>query len=339
MNHRELASHPAAWKGQELMVKNAWTLDFSAAEIAEIDAAVEATSALSRHDEVTPATFTLPTLQARLREVQQSLEQGPGVALLRGLPVDSRTENEWRRLFLGLSSHIGTPVSQSASGEMLFSVRDAGFADNDPRSRGPNTRKKLTYHTDRCDVIGFCCVQQAKSGGESYVVSSMALYLEIQKRRPDLLAVLEEPFYYARHNVDLGNAKPWCRQPIFSFYEGHFASNMLRMLIDRAYAMPELPEMTDLQREALDFVQELAHDQRFHFSFMQRPGDLLFLNNWVTLHRRSEFDDHAEPERKRHLLRVWLSVPNSRPLNPLFKDNYGATEAGAIRGGMHKELP
>ena len=109
--------------------------------------------------------------------------------------------------------------------------------------------------------IGFMCLQQAKSGGENYVVSPMALYNEIGRRRPDLLGVLEQ------------------------------------------------------------------------------PGDILFLNNWVTFHRRSEFEDHEEPARKRHLLRIWLSVPNSRPLNPMYRDNYGATEAGAIRGGMREANP
>ena len=38
---------------------------------------------------------------------------------------------------------VGTQVlHQSATGERMFSVRDAGFADTDPRSRGPNTKKK-----------------------------------------------------------------------------------------------------------------------------------------------------------------------------------------------------
>ena len=335
MNSKLNAAHSSAWRGQELLVKHGWTTHLSDGDLVELDAAVAGVRGIADCNEISAARFPLPTLGATLKGIQDSLENGPGVALIRGLSPDaSRTEDDWRSLFMGLSCHIGTPVSQSASGEILFSVRDAGFADDDPRARGPNTRKKLTYHTDRCDVIGFCCVQQAKSGGESFIVSSMALYFEIQRSRPDLLAVLEQPFYYARHTVDLGNGKPWCRQPIFSIHEGQFASNMLRTLIDRAYAMPELPEMTSIKREALDYVQELAHNPRFHVSFMQRQGDILLLNNWVTLHRRSEFEDYPEPERKRHLLRIWLSVPNSRPLHPLFKDNYGATEAGAIRRGM-----
>ena len=92
--------------------------------------------------------------------------------------------------------------------------------------------------------------------------------------------------------------------------------------------------MGSLQREALDFLEAVAAEPGMGHRFIQRPGDLLFLNNWVTLHRRTEFEDHPEPERKRHILRIWLSVPNSRPLDPLFLENYGAVEAGALRGGM-----
>ncbi len=269
-----------------------------------------------------------------MSEIQDKLETGSGAAMLRGFPIDGRTEAEARDAFLDIASAVGTPVSQSAKGELVFSVRDAGLRDDDPKARGPNTRKKLSYHTDRCDVIAFMCLKQAKSGGENFVVSSVAIYNEIRKARPDLLEVLMQPYLYQRHNVDTANALPYCEQPIFSVFDGHFAANMLRVLIDRAYAMPDAPDMTNLQREALDYVGELADRPDFHVRFMQEPGDILFLNNWVTMHRRSEFEDHDEPERKRHILRIWLSVPNSRPLDPAFAANYGATAAGAIRGGM-----
>jgi hypothetical protein len=187
-------------------------------------------------------------------------------------------------------------------------------------------------------VIAFLCLNQAKSGGENQVVSSVTLYNEMLRRRPDLVHVLLQPYFYQRHNVDTGNDTPWCRQPIFSFQEGHFAASYLRVLIDRAYQMPELPPMTDLQREALDYLDDLAADPTLHTTFRLETGDLLLLNNWVTFHRRNEFEDYAEPHRRRHLLRIWLSVPNSRPLHPDFAANYGATAAGAIRGGMRASV-
>jgi hypothetical protein len=41
-----------------------------------------------------------------------------------------------------------------------------------------------------------------------------------------------------------------------------------------------------------------------------------FLNNYVVLHSRTAFEDFPEPERKRHLLRLWLTAPNGRKLSP-----------------------
>jgi hypothetical protein len=106
------------------------------------------------------------------------------------------------------------------------------------------------------------------------------------------------------------------------------------VLIERAYGMPETPDMTELQREALDVLEKTAERTDLRVTFRQDVGDMLFLNNFVTFHRRTEFVDHDDPEQKRHLLRVWLSMPNSRPLDPRFAGNYGATAAGALRGGM-----
>lgn len=309
--------HPCVWRGSELLARPDWLHQLTSDHLAELAADGEA-----------------PLCGQLLAEITRSLEHGSGAALVSGVPVGGLDENGAKDLFLTLSSLIGTPVSQSAAGELVFSVRDAGHADNDPRARGPNTRKKLTFHSDRCDIIGFLCLQQAKTGGENDIVSSAAIYNHLLETNPELLAELIEPFYYKRHTVDTANARSHCRQPIFSVTDGHFACNLLRVLIDRAYADPELPDMTARQREALDAVEEIAALPEMHASFRQEPGDMVFLNNWVTLHRRSEFEDHEELARKRHILRVWLSPENNRPLDPCFRDNYGAVEAGTVRGGM-----
>jgi len=233
-----------------------------------------------------------------------------------------------------MAVHLGTPVSQSPRGERIFSVRDAGLKEGDPRARGPNTRKRLTFHTDRADVVGFLCLQQARSGGDNDIASSMAVYNEILRTRPDLLQVLMEPFYYLRHTVDHGNDRPWCRQPVFSFRDEHFACCLLRVLIERAHQHEDLPDLTAAQVEALDLVESIADSDEYRVRFRQEPGDLIWLNNWLVLHKRQAFEDWQEPERRRHILRLWLSMPNSRPLDPMFIDNFGAVEAGAIRGGM-----
>ena len=143
-------------------------------------------------------------------------------------------ETQARRVFWGYPDTLVRQFPRHGR-ERIFSVRDAGYQQR-PRLRGPNSSNRLSFHSDRCDVIGFLCWRQARSGGDNEVVNSIALYNEILLQRPDLMAELVQPYYYKRHTVDLGNQRPWCRQPIFSIHEGHFACNILRVLIDRAYA-------------------------------------------------------------------------------------------------------
>ncbi len=268
------------------------------------------------------------------RAVREALESGPGALMLHGFPIDQYDRNEAREAFRSWCGELGNLLAQNERGDTVFEVTDAGFGSSDLRIRGPNTNKKLSFHTDRCDVIVFLCWKKALIGGENEVVSSMHLYNEIAQRRPDLLKILMESFTYKRHTVDLGNESRYCQQPIFSFHNGFFACSFLRVLIDRAHADPELPDLTPQQIEAIDFLEVVAGEPGQSCRFMQERGDILILNNWVTLHRRTAFEDGESPEEKRRIFRTWLSMPNSRPIDERFEANFGATGAGKVRGGF-----
>jgi hypothetical protein len=97
--------------------------------------------------------------------------------------------------------------------------------------------------------------------------------------------------------------------------------------------MEHLPDMTPAQAEALDLIDELCTRPEFQLTMMFEPGDVQFLNNHLMLHMRTEFEDYAEPEKRRHLMRLWLSPPNGRELSRAFAPFYGDTAAGAVRGG------
>ncbi|MEM7696961.1 MAG: TauD/TfdA family dioxygenase [Verrucomicrobiota bacterium] len=292
---------PSRWTADELVARDDWRLCYG-------DASVEA--------------------------IRELLENGPGIVLLSEFPLADSGVDEARQRFLDWCGTIGTPLSQNEKGDPVFDVANAGFAADDPRSRGPNTKRSLSFHTDRCDVIAFLCWRQARVGGENEIVSSRLLHDTLLERRPDLVEILRETFVYKRHTVDLGNELPYVEQPIFSFCEGQFACAFLRVLIDRADKDPELPDLSDAQREALDELEKIAAEAGHAIQLLQQPGDVLLVNNWTTLHRRSGFEDHPDPENQRRLFRVWLSMPNSRPIDPRFAANYGATDGGAIRGGF-----
>ncbi|MEM1182127.1 MAG: TauD/TfdA family dioxygenase, partial [Acidobacteriota bacterium] len=297
---------PSVWRSGELAARTDWQYRLSAQDTAELERALEAVlEAGLPMEQIKKEDFPLPTLGARLADVQHALEHGSGSFFLRGWPSQRFSRQDNAVLFWGVSRHLGTPISQSAKGEHLFPVQDAGFKMGDAKARGPNTSKGLNFHCDRCDVIGFLCINQARSGGENYLVSSPAVHNEILKRRPDLREELYNPFYYTTHNVDTATSDPWCHQPIFAAVDGQFVGYVLRVLIDRAYELPELPDMTDRQREALDLIDAVCAEPSMHYELRQEPGDMLFINNFINFHSRSAFEDHAEPERKRLLYRIW----------------------------------
>ncbi len=328
-------SHPACWTRHELLERDDWSWELESSQVSELLSAVQRCKDYwHRPYEMTRASFKLDGLARILATVQERLEHGPGLAVIRGLPLDAWTEDQAACAFWGLSLYVGTPVSQSSGGDRIFHVRDERLPEGHPQARGPSSNRRLSFHTDRCDVIGFLCLRQAAEGGKNDVVSSLRLYTELCKTRPDWVETLAKPFLYQRHNVDRGNDRPYYELPVFSSQAGHFACFLLRVLIERAYAADDTPQMSALQREALDGLESLAESKKLRHEFHQRRGDLVLLNNLVTLHRRTEFHDPSDASLRRHLLRIWLSVPNSRPLDPRFEPAFGATEAGVIRGGM-----
>lgn len=242
------------------------------------------------------------------------------------------------KLFLDFCKKIGTPLSQNTEGDLVLSVKNAALSENDPKVRGPNTNKKLSFHTDRCDVIAFLCLQPAKKGGENQVIESEKIEKIIKNERPELHATLCQKFPYKTHTIDKANTLPFCEQPIFSWCDNFFACSYLRVLIDRADKDPHCPSLSKVQREALDFMDSVCERKELQSCFTMKRGEILFLNNWTTLHRRTAFQDFNDPLKKRHLLRIWLSMPNSRPIDRAFIANFGAVGAGEIRGGIKPNI-
>jgi hypothetical protein len=333
--HYEPVAGRAVWYGGELAGRDDWIRDFGAGELAETAEAVDRFRRSARPVEsLSREAFPLPRLGPVLREILGELLEGRGFILLRGLPVERMTREEQAIAYLGIGSWLGSFRSQNAKGHLLGHVKDLGFDIRDPNVRYYQTNRKLEYHTDSVDIVGLLCLKTAKAGGESYLASSMTIYNEVLARRPELMPALFEPFATDRRGEVPEGMQPWFDIPIFNRHAGRLSCIYVRQYIESAQRnFPEARRLTREQREAMDFVDELCNDPSIHLSMEFRPGDIQLLHNHQILHSRGDFENWPEPERHRHLLRMWLAPSEARPLPEAFAPRYGSVEPGA-RGGI-----
>lgn len=333
---------PADWRGPDLARRTDWICRLTAGDRAEIAAGLEHALARNRpFADMTAADLPLPTFAQRLLHARDVLETGCGIFLFRGFPVADRSVDDLRRLYWGIGRHVGTAVSQSKRGDMLGDVRDIGTDVSGREGRGYTSNAELEFHTDSADVSALFFLRTARAGGLSRFVSSVAIHNEIARRNPEFLEVLYRPYIWSRQGQERAGEAAWYGQPIYGVAQGRFASRYIRTHILSARKHHGAPPLTDIQREALQAIDRLAGDPAFCLDMMLEPGDMAFLNSHTTYHARTEFEDHPEPERKRHLLRLWLSVPNSRPLPEGWSEIYRDRRPGAVRGGFpgHAEAP
>ncbi|MEQ8817314.1 MAG: TauD/TfdA family dioxygenase [Thalassobaculum sp.] len=334
----------AAWSGADLADARDWVQALDAADVAEIDAAFRAVKARGLNfADVKAEDFPLPGLAPKLAALLDEIEDGRGVALLRGLPVADYDDEDLRVLWAGIGAHVGPLLPQSVDGKLMRDVRDeAGgklqkhapsvvpgslTSTQKAQSNGP-----LRFHTDRADVLGLLCVRQAGAGGESKVASSVAVRNAILRRRPDLHELLCQPYWRTRETQDVGGGQKVFAMPVFSFRDGHFSSQYSRTFVEEAQRLDGVPKMTAAMDEALDLLAEVAEEQCHVFRL--EPGDMVFYNNHVVYHGRTPFTDDPASRADRLLYRLWFAPARTRPLPECYRETWGSTEPGAYRGGM-----
>jgi len=222
---------------------------------------------------------------------------------------------------------------QNAGGHLLGHVRDLGRSSMDPNARIYQTHERQTHHTDSCDVVGLLCLRTAKSGGLSSLVSSTTIFNEMRRRRPDLLSLLLDPIETDRRGEVPEGGKPYFPIPVFNWHKGLLSAIYQRQYIESARRFPRVPPLSQVQIEALDLFDELANDPKLNLTMELQPGDIQLVHNHTILHDRTAFEDFVEPDRKRHLLRLWVAPPNARPLPEVFAERFGSVTPGD-RGGI-----
>ena len=320
---------PAGWTAGDLAANEDWIYELSEAEADEVRAAV---ADIERRGldilDIGRGDVAMPRFDDALAALYDELLEGRGLALIRGLPVDAFTKAQAAAAFWAIGTRFGRALSQNRKGHMLGHVKDFGGDYADANVRGYQTSAEMSYHSDQCDYVALMCMHPAKRGGVSHIASLVTVYNDMLKTRPDLVEALVGEFYLTRHGEIPPGEPPWYKLPIFSFHDGYFSGRGAGVHVIKAQNLPGVPPFTDAQREAFEVFQATA--RRVHFDMAFRPGDIQILHSHLTVHTRSAFEDWPEPERKRHLMRLWLGDDVGRPLAPGFRENIRGIEVAGM---------
>lgn len=300
---------PDVWRGCDLQGRTDWQYTFTRADIDELLSAV-AHAGDKPMDDWTRDDLPLPTLAPRIAAWMAELDRGRGFVLLRDFPVQDHSEDTCTRAYWALGRHMGRAISQNTDGDLIGHIRDTGA---DPTAYGVRlykTRAEQDFHTDGADVIGLFCLQAAKSGGVSRIVSSPAIYNRLLAERPDLAPVLFEPFPFDTQGQHKPGGRPWFDLPLCRYADDRLRTFFIPWYIRESQQHAETPRLTRAQEEAVAFIERTANDPSLYLDMDFRPGDMQFLKNAAVLHKRTEYEDWDDPARKRHLLRLWLVDPN-----------------------------
>jgi Taurine catabolism dioxygenase TauD, TfdA family len=276
-------------------------------------------------DGINRAEFLIPRTAPKLVEVARTLERDSGFVMLRGLPVATLPAMLLEVLYWGIGTHLGVGVSQSATGDRIGHVYDRGTQD---KERYYTRGGALEFHMDPVDVVGLLCLKTASSGGASRIVSAGEIHNIILAERPDLLEILYQGFRNSRRGH--GQAEPSRRVPVFSRSKYGIECYFLPVTIRQA--TQEGFPLSPIEEEAIAFVGQVANRPGVFLDMNFRVGDIQFLSNRTILHSRTDYVDAPDPDRKRHLLRLWLMMPQWAPRPKSMDFHERVDRAG---GGVH----
>jgi hypothetical protein len=322
----------SAWLAKEHRENTAWLYELTAADLAEIDNAVEAVQAAGlAPPDFTPADFVMPTFGPRLASLANELENGRGFFLLRGLPVGKYSLDRIKAIYWGIGVHMGVPVFQNTRGELMTHVADRGDDYGDINTRLYTTAAAANPHNDPSDVVGLLCVSHAVEGGTSMIASAMSIYNRVVAEHPEYLPLLEKGFPHDLRGegttASLHETTPDI--PVFRTFAGK-VSCCLNSKSSRTARDKQGRPLGELEMAAIDYIERLAESPEFCLTMDFRPGDIQFLNNYAIIHTRTAFRDEPDPDKRRLLLRLWLNQRNGRALAPGFGDRFNNGSRGGV---------
>lgn len=308
-------NRPSAWTVKDLESRS-WLVSLPPACWQELEHAI---GQLREHDgpvhEIDSSAFELSATHEFAQSLRKTqLDRGPGFAVVDRFPVQDYSKGDLTKAYWLLASQVSRPVAQTYPGRVLFDVHDIGVGDKMvPGSgiRATVTNLDLNFHNDNCfntvmpDYVGLLCLRSARSGGVSKTISFHSVHNILAQENTGLLERLYQPIWWDRHREHGPEELPYVANPVFEVSGDVALARFSNYNIRGGYRLRG-EEPDPLLRDALDRLIELFESPELQHRFTMEPGQIQFVNNRFVGHARSNFEDHDDPDRKRHLVRLWL---------------------------------
>lgn len=311
----EVITDQRAWTAQTIDTGESWRYELSAECFAELDAFLAKRPSQSPPiTDVRIRSDEFSACAAVLQSALGGLESGRGFIIVERLPLDRYTREEAQAIYWAIGQLLGVPFAQDVKGTLLFDVRDTG-RDVTKGARFSESNLESSFHMDHSfgdpipDVLGLLSLQGAKSGGRSQFMSAYTLHNELLTTYPEELPALYETFYFDRRGQFKEGEKPVFEAPIFRWDAQGLHIRYLYYYIQVGQEKMGEP-FSPAKARALEAVEETLRRQELHVEMLLEPGQMLFTSNHWLLHNRTSFEDYPEPEKRRHLVRLWLSNRN-----------------------------
>jgi alpha-ketoglutarate-dependent taurine dioxygenase len=309
------AADPRAWRADTIDPPESWYLSLSKVTVATLDRAIRDWQRDGQPVTDLRASDALRAAAAEdVRRALVELEAGRGFVVITAGPPGHYMPQELPAVYWLVGQLLGRPFAQNVQGTLLYDVRDTG-QDVRAGARFSVTNYESSFHTDNSfgdevlDYVGLLCLNPAKSGGRSQVVSGYAVRDELLARHPGAGEVLRRPFHVDRRGGLRPGDEPTVRFPVLGNDGADLLIRYLRYWIEAGHEKAGQP-LTAEQVSALDAFDRVAGERDLRVEFTLKPGEMLFVNNRWILHNRTAFEDYSEPERRRHYVRLWLRRPD-----------------------------
>jgi alpha-ketoglutarate-dependent taurine dioxygenase len=266
-----------------------------------------------------PGEFEMPACRAMMARARTGLDEGVGFVIIDRLPLEDYSVDEARAVYWLLSQLVSRPVAQSWDGKVIYDVRDFGKPPGNG-VRPDVTNAEQNFHTDNSynlcppDYVGLLCLRPAMEGGISGVVSFYAVFNEMLKSHPGLVARLFRPYLFDRQREHAPDEPRVLSHPLFEYDGARLVCRLSHRHVVNGYRMAG-EELDAEGLEALETLERTMMQPRFAREFFFEPGQIQIVDNIRCGHRRTGFNDFPEEDRKRHLIRLWLREKGRRFYN------------------------